>query len=182
MKEMHKHISKIALAVLFAGAGSVVCGQTSSHLSSDAHFAAEAASGGMAEVKLGQLAQQNGSSDAVKEFGKRMETDHSKAGDQLKEIASKNNITLPTDLNSKDQVTYGRLAKLSGAEFDRAYAQDMVTDHVQDIAAFKREANSGTNPDVKDFASQTLPTLEDHLKHAREMEKSLGIQSLKSKQ
>ena len=178
---MHKHILRIALTVLVAGTGSVVSSQTPSHVSSDAHFAAEAASGGLAEVKLGQLAQQNGSSDAVREFGRRMETDHSKAGDQLREIALKNNITLPTDLNSKDQATYDRLAKLSGAEFDRAYAQDMVTDHVQDVAAFKREASSGANPDIKDFASQTLPTLEDHLKHAREMEKSVGAQNSKSK-
>ena len=82
-------------------------------------------------------------------------------------------------MNAEDQATYDRLSRLTGAKFDRAYARDMVADHQKDIAAFKREANSGQNPDIKNFASQTLPTLEDHLKQAREMEKSLGMQSAK---
>ena len=138
----------------------------------DATFAKKAASGGMAEVKLGQLAQEKASSSAVKEFGKRMENDHSKAGDQLKDVASKNNINLPTDMDKKDQATYDNLSKLSGAEFDRVYAQHMVTDHEQDVEEFKNEASTGKNPDLKSFASKTLPTLQDHLRQAREMEKS----------
>jgi putative membrane protein len=142
--------------------------------SMDTIFAKNAAAGGMAEVKLGQLAQEKGSSDAVKEFGRRMEADHSKADDQLKDVASKTKITLPTDIDRKDQATYDRLSKLSGAAFDRAYARDMVADHRNDIADFKKEADTGTNPDLKNFASQTLPTLEDHLKLAREMEKSIA--------
>jgi putative membrane protein len=141
---------------------------------SDATFAKKAASGGMAEVKLGQLAQEKGSSSAVKEFGKRMENDHSKAGDQLKDVASKNNINLPTDMDKKDQATYDHLSKLSGAEFDRVYAQHMVTDHEQDVEEFKNEASTGKNPDIKRFASETLPTLQDHLRQARQMEKSVS--------
>ena len=89
---------------------------------SDAHFAKEEAQGGMAEVKLGQLAEEKGSNDTVKSFGKRMVEDHSKAGDKLKEVASRESITLPTDISAKDQATYDRLAKLNGAAFDRAYA------------------------------------------------------------
>ncbi|HVB56768.1 MAG TPA: DUF4142 domain-containing protein [Candidatus Acidoferrales bacterium] len=143
----------------------------------DASFAAEAASGGMAEVKRGQFAQEKSSSDVVKAFGNRMETDHSKADDQLKGIAARNNIALPSDLNQKDQAAYDRLSGLSGAEFDRAYARDMVTDHEKDIAAFKKESNSGTNEDIKNFASTTLTTLEEHLKLAREMEKSVGAKA-----
>jgi putative membrane protein len=143
----------------------------------DAVFAQEAAAGGMAEVKLGQLAQEKGSSEAVKAFGKRMEIDHSKAGDQLKEVASKNNITLPNDVNEKDRTTYDRLSKLSGAAFDQAYASGMVTDHENVIAQFKKEASSGTNSDVKKFASQTLPTLEVHLKQAREMENGVSVKT-----
>ena len=141
---------------------------------SDTTFAKKAASGGMAEVKLGKLAQERGSSGAVKEFGKRMETDHSKAGEKLKEIASKNNIALPEKLEESDQATYDHLSKLSGAEFDRVYAQHMVTDHEEDIEEFKNEASMGKNADIKGFASSTLPTLQDHLRQAREMEKSVS--------
>jgi putative membrane protein len=140
----------------------------------DAHFAKEAAQGGMAEVKLGKLAQEKGSNDSVKSFGKRMVDDHSKAGDKLKEVASRESITLPTDLSVKDQATYDRLSKLNGAAFDRAYARDMVKDHETDVAAFEREANAGRNGSLKSFASETLPTLQDHLKQAKEMMKTVG--------
>ena len=135
----------------------------------DTHFAKEAAQGGMAEVKLGQLAQEKGTSEAVKRFGKRMVEDHSKAGDELKETAGKESINLPTAMAAKDQALYDRLSKLSGVSFDRAYARDMVKDHESDVAAFKHEANSGKNEAIKNFAAKTLPTLEDHLKEAKEM-------------
>jgi putative membrane protein len=146
----------------------------------DAHFAKEAAQGGMAEVKLGQLAQEKGSSDTVKSFGKRMVDDHSKAGDKLKEVASRENITLPTDLSAKDQATYDGLSKLNGAAFDRAYARDMVKDHETDVAAFQKEASSGKDDSLKGFASETLPTLQDHLKQAKEMMKTVrGVAAAK---
>ena len=141
---------------------------------SDAHFAKEVAQGGMAEVKLGQLAEEKGSNDTVKSFGKRMIEDHSKAGDKLKEVASRQSITLPTDISAKDQATYDRLAKLNGIAFDRAYARDMVRDHETDVAAFQKEANAGRDDSLKSFASETLPTLQDHLKQAREMMKNVG--------
>ncbi len=140
----------------------------------DAHFAKEAAQGGMAEVKLGKLAQEKGSNDSVKSFGKRMVDDHSKAGDKLKEVASRESITLPTDTSVKDQATYDRLSKLNGAAFDRAYARDMVKDHQTDVAAFQKEANGGKDDSLKSFASETLPTLQDHLKQAKEMMRTVG--------
>jgi putative membrane protein len=140
----------------------------------DTHFAKEAAQGGMAEVKLGQLAQDKGASDSVKSFGKRMVDDHSKAGDKLKDVAAQENITLPTDISAKDQATYDQLSKLNGAAFDRAYAKDMVKDHQADVAAFQKEASGGKVDSLKSFASDTLPTLQDHLKEAKEMMKSVA--------
>lgn len=140
----------------------------------DTHFAKEAAQGGMAEVKLGQLAQDKGGSDSVKNFGKRMVDDHSKAGDKLKGVATQENITLPTEISAKDQATYDKLSKLNGAAFDRAYAKDMVKDHEADVAAFQKEANGGKVDSLKGFASDTLPTLQDHLKEAKEMMKTVA--------
>ncbi len=140
----------------------------------DTQFAKKAAQGGMAEVKMGQLAQQKGTADSVKKFGARMVEDHSKAGDELKQAASQSNITLPTDMSAKDKATYDMLSKLSGAAFDRAYARDMVRDHEEDIADFNKESNGGHNPAVKDFATQTLPTLQDHLKEAKEMRQNVA--------
>jgi putative membrane protein len=147
---------------------------------SDSHFAKKAAQGGMAEVKMGQLAADKGTNDAVKAFGKRMVDDHTKAGDELKDAASKENITLPDDVDAKDKTAYDSLSKLSGAAFDRAYAHHMVRDHEEDIAEFKKEANDGKDGAIKSFASQTLPTLEDHLKQAREMMQAVSSKSKES--
>jgi len=180
-----KSINRLAFSValfsfaLFSG-GSAFAQSTGSE-APDATFVRKAASGGIAEVKLGQLAQEKGSSSAVKEFGKRMENDHSKAGDRLKNVASKNNIAVPEEMDKKDQATYDHLSKLSETEFDRVYAQHMVTDHEEDIEEFKNEASSGKNPDVKSFASKTLPTLQDHLRQAREMEKSVSAKESSKK-
>jgi putative membrane protein len=147
---------------------------SSTSSSSDTTFAKKAAEGGMAEVKFGQLAQEKGSSQAVKDFGKRMVTDHSKIDDQLKDVASKDSITLPAKLDAADQATYDRLSKLSGPAFDRAYARDMVRDHETDISQFKMEAADGHNSDLKNFASQTASTLESHLQLAKQMQQTVS--------
>src|SRR5437660_1034419 len=81
--------------------------------SADEIFAKKAAAGGMAEVKLGQLAEERASNPAVKNFGRRMVQDHSKAGNELKSAASKENIELPGEMDKSDQATYDRLSKLS---------------------------------------------------------------------
>jgi len=145
----------------------------------DPLFARKAAQDGMAEVKMGQLAQEKGQSDAVKDFGKRMVDDHTKTNDELKSTVGQENLRLPNNLSAHDQATYDRLSKLSGAEFDKAYARDMVMDHKKDIAEFKQEANNGQDPQIKNFASQTLPVLQDHLKQAEDMMQQVGATSAK---
>src|SRR4051812_38412954 len=142
--------------------------------SSDTAFVKKAAQGGLAEVELGQLATQKAASDDVKKFGQRMVDDHTKANDQLKQVASQKNITLPTDIGAKNKATKDHLEKLSGAAFDKAYMTHMVQDHKKDVAEFQKEANSGKDADVKNFASQTLPTLQEHLKMAQETHSKVG--------
>jgi putative membrane protein len=141
---------------------------------SDAEFAEHAAEGGAAEVKLGQLAQEKGSNDAVKDFGKMMVNDHTEAGQQLKTIAAQQNLKLPDELNKHDQGVYNKISKLSGEAFDRAYAKEMVNDHRKDIDDFQQEASGGQNQPIKNFAAQTLPTLQKHLKSAREMQRTVS--------
>jgi putative membrane protein len=134
----------------------------------DRKFIEDAARGGMAEVQLGQLAAQKAQSSEVKQFGQKMVDDHSKANDQLKSIASSKSVTLPTDLDSSHKRDYDRLSKLSGAEFDREYMKHMVSDHKKDVSDFRKEAKSGKDTEVKNFASTTLPTLEQHLQMAQQ--------------
>lgn len=136
---------------------------------SDKTFVKKAAEGGLAEVELGQLATQKASSEEVKKFGQRMVDDHSKANDQLKQVAEQEHIKLPTETSAKDKATKARLEKLSGEQFDRAYMRDMLKDHRADVAEFAHEAKMGKDPAVKSFAESTLPTLRDHLKEAEKI-------------
>ena len=138
-------------------------GNTSSALSDgDKKFMNESAQGGMAEVKLGELASQKGADAEVKAFGKKMVEDHSNANTELKSLATKKSLTLPADVNAEQKAMYDKLAKLSGAEFDKEYVKGMVEDHEKDVAAFKKQAESGQDADAKAFAAKTLPTLQKH--------------------
>jgi len=180
MRAGYRSGALLAGAALFVLSGGLATAQNtkqSATTAGDSHFAREAASGGMLEVQLGQLAVQKSSNDRVKQFGQRMIDDHKKAGDELKNVASKDNISLPGAMSAKDKATYDSLSKLSGTAFDRAYMKDMVKDHTMDVSSFQKEANSGSNADLKTFAGNTLPTLQDHLKQARETNDSLGARS-----
>jgi len=138
----------------------------------DTHFVKEAADGGLAEVELGKLAADKASSDAVKQFGQKMVDDHSKANDQLKQLASQKQIDLPQEPSAKHKAMMARLQKLSGADFDKAYVSEMLKDHQHDVSAFQQESSSAADPDIKNFASQTLPTLQEHLKQVQSLSSS----------
>jgi putative membrane protein len=124
---------------------------------------AEAASGGMTEVELGKIASSKAQNAEVKKFAEMMVTDHTKAGDDLKALAVKKNITLPTTPNATHQATIKKFQSMSGAEFDKAYVDDMLEDHEKDVAEFEKQSQSNPDADVKAFAAKTLPTLKKHL-------------------
>ena len=140
----------------------------------DQTFASEAAIAGMAEVELGKMAMQQGSNAKVKSFGQQMVTDHTKAGDELKSIAKSKGMMLPTALDLPHQATRDKLAKLSGAEFDRAYMDAMVTGHQTVAKNMMTEANGGADSELKAFAAKTLPTVQSHLKMAQDIRKEVG--------
>ncbi|MBS1797441.1 MAG: DUF4142 domain-containing protein [Acidobacteria bacterium] len=129
----------------------------------DSAFLTEAAQGGMAEVMLGRLAASKAQNPDVKKFGQRMVDDHTKANNELKELAVKKNFTLPTDVNAKQKSLMDKLEGLSGADFDKAYVDAMVDDHEEDVDDFKDEAENGKDADVKAWAAKTVPTLQSHL-------------------
>lgn len=137
-------------------------------------FMNDAAMGGMAEVEFGKLAQEKAMNPRVKNFGEMMVKDHSAANDDLKSIAGKKNVMLPNDLG-KHQKHMDDLNKKTGADFDKEYMKMMVDDHKEDIDAFEKIANNGTDPDVKTFASQKLPILRKHLDSAKAINESLKM-------
>ena len=148
--------------------------ETAALSSNDSHFLMEAAQGGQAEVKLGQLAAERAASSDVKQFGQRMVDDHTRANQELMRIAGNKNVDLPQQPNAEQQETYDRLSKLSGAAFDRAYMSDMLKDHEKDVADFDKTSKQASDTDVKAFATQTLPTLQEHLQIARTISSKLG--------
>jgi putative membrane protein len=141
----------------------------------DTSFFKDAAEGGILEVKLGELAQSNASSQAVKDFGQRMITDHGKMVDDVRNAAMKENYTVPTAESMMQKMTYERLAHTTGAGFDKAYIEDMVKDHKADIAAFEKKANAGKDPVAKGVAEKALPIIREHLRMAEQIASSLGI-------
>jgi putative membrane protein len=145
--------------------------------SGEERFMKEAASGGLMEVELGKVAAEKGSHQRVKEFGKRMQADHSKANAQLKKIASSKGVELPTEPSGEHKSTMDKLTKLSGAEFDREYMEAMVDDHKEDIEKFQTQADKGKDPEVKKFASESLPILKKHLELAQSTEKQIKSES-----
>jgi len=160
----------LVVAPASAGPQSSVQSESASTLSAgDRKFLNEAADGSMAEVELGKLALQKAADAGVKKFGQRMLEDHSKANDELRQLAAGKGVDLPQAPSAKNRDLKRRLASLRGTAFDKAYMSDMVADHKEDVAAFQRESNWGRDPQVKSFATQTLPTLRDHLKHAQEI-------------
>jgi putative membrane protein len=133
----------------------------------DADFAVEAGNGGMEEVEMGKLAQSNAADQRVKDFGAMMVKDHSAAGDKLKALAQQKNIMLPAALGDKQQKMVADLQKKQGKDFDKAYMDMMLDDHKKDIKEFTKASTDCKDPDLKQFAAATLPTLQKHLDSVR---------------
>jgi putative membrane protein len=137
----------------------------------DSTFVMKAAAGGMMEVNAGNTAQANAANDRVKGFGTMMVNDHSKANSELMSLASSKGLTLPSALPADMQKHVDEMAKLKGKSFDSHYMSMMLNDHKKDIADFEKEAASGNDPDLKAWASKTLPTLKAHLDSAQAISK-----------
>ena len=141
---------------------------TANHLaSSDEKFVSKVFKGNLAEIKLGQLAVAKAQSPEVKQFGQRLIDDHTAANDKLMKIASQKGLQPKRELELSVQHEYNKLDKLSGTQFDREFMNYMVSDHQKDIKEFESAAKTAKDPDVKEFAESTLPTLRDHLTNAK---------------
>jgi putative membrane protein len=137
----------------------------------DEEFMMKAAQGGLMEVEAARLAQEKASSTEIKEFARKLEQDHTKANDQLKQLAAQKNVQLPTDMG-QHAATVEKIRNLSGDQFDKAFMKMQVQHHKKDVNEFQKETTRAMDSDVKTFASATLPTLQEHLKQAQDLEGS----------
>ena len=140
---------------------------------SDQDFVMKAAQGGLAEVAMGATGLQKAANADVKAFAQRMVTDHGNANSELTQLAATKGVTLPTDIGAEHKAAADHLGTLSGAEFDKAYMMHMVDDHEKDVKEFETAAQSAQDPELKAWAAKTLPTLQDHLKMAKETQAKL---------
>jgi putative membrane protein len=135
----------------------------------DTKFMKDAAADGLAEVEMGRLATEKASSSELRDFGRMLVDDHTKANDELKSLASKKNVQLPTEPKPEHKAEHARLSKLSGKSFDDAFAKAMVTDHDKAVQLFSQEKNGGGDAELKSWAGNTLPTLEKHRDEAKKL-------------
>ena len=142
--------------------------------SSDKKFVMETAQGGMMEVEIAKLAVEKASSEEVKQYAQRLVDDHTKANDELTQLASQKGVMVPHDekamMKGKD-----KLSKLSGADFDREFMSLMIKDHTKEVKEFEEASNKSKDTDVKDWAAKTLPTLREHLQMARDINTKVAM-------
>jgi putative membrane protein len=156
-------------------AGKADAGKKLSH--SDKSFIEDAAKGGMAEVQSGKLAEQKASDPAVKQFADRLVQDHSKANDELAQIAQSKGVKMPDKESWGERHEDSKLQKMSGADFDREFAQHSVKDHEKDIKKFEKAASKLDDPDLKAWAQKQLPVLREHLAMAQKLPGAEGQKS-----
>jgi len=137
--------------------------------SRDRTFIMQAGQLSMMEVELGRLAVKRGSSAGVKQYGQEMVEDHTRANQELMQLAMQKGVELPKQMSSQNKALSDRLSGLSGASFDAAYKQAMIDSHNQAIALFQAQSQQGQDPQLKAWASQKLPNLQAHLQMVNQM-------------
>jgi putative membrane protein len=166
-----KIVSYNVLGVLcLLASASVMATEDHGKLTADDYkFVTDAASGGLAQVQLGQIARDRASDPGVKKFADKMIKENSDANQQLTQLASQKGVTLPTDIPVSEKKETDRLLKLSGPDFDHAYMKHVMRDHKKDIKTFQRESEKASDADVQSWATKTLPTLKEHLDMAQDI-------------
>jgi len=144
-------------------------GTTSSLNAEDKGFFIAAAQANMAEVSLGQMASEKATNQDVVNFAKRMVVDHSIANDDLKQLAIKKGVALPAVLTKAQNKISSDLSKRVGPDFDKSFIEQMIRDHEKAVTDFERASKETTDPDLKAWATNLVPTLQDHLKMAKQI-------------
>ena len=172
---MKKHVIfwtvVVLIAVMPALAGAAEKEKSEKKLHPD--FMKKAAQANVFEVKAGEVAAKRASDPQVKEFATRMVNDHTKVNDELRSIAEKENVQLPTEMNKKHKKHLEALEKAKENNFDLEYMNMMVKDHEKDVEEFRNVKKAGGDPEVTAWVEKTLPVLEEHLQMAKDIDKRL---------
>lgn len=165
-------ILRASLAAIALAAAPLV--HAASLAQADIDFVNKAAQSGQYEVLTGGLGKSKGTAPPTKAFATQMVTDHTKSGEELKALAQKKGLQVPTELADKQKQQMKMLESTGSGAFDKAYAKDNVMAHEEAVALFRKASQDAADPDLKAFAGRTLPTLEHHLKMAKDLDSSLN--------
>jgi putative membrane protein len=173
---MRTTISLVAAAFMLAASSAAQAQDATKMSTQDRTFTTQALAGNMLEVEIGRMAQQHAASEQLKTLGRRLADDHGKANQQLIVIAQKNGIAPPTKMPAKEQATLDKIAGLNGQAFDNTVLGMLADDHKTDIKVYEKEIAQGQNAEIKSYAMQTLPTLQQHLQLVEDMARPQGAQ------
>jgi len=135
-------------------------------------FIRDAIQRNLAEIRMGQLAQDKAQSSDVKSYGQMLVTDQSASNEQAEKVAEQIGIATPTEPSVTQKAMLDKMSRLSGTAFDRAFINEMIADHKMNIARFQNEAKKKNDP-AADFANQALPTLKKHLDAAQKLDPNI---------
>ena len=128
-----------------------------------------AAVAGMGEVEVSRVAEEKSQDQEVQQYARKMIEDHTKANQELMELARSKNVQLPQQPEIKDIATVAALAGCDSSKFDQAYIDQQEAAHVIAVGLFKAETEQGRDAEIREWAETTLPKLEQHLQMARQM-------------
>jgi putative membrane protein len=168
MKQIRVSAVLIAVSIGWLLTG-IAVGQDGKISDMEQQFLEQAARAGTAEVKLGAMATERATSPEVQQFGQRMATDHTKANQELMAVAKAKDISVSTELDAQHQEAAEALSQMQGSDFDRAFMRHMVVDHDKAVQLFSTASHESEDTDIKAFATKTLPTLQEHLRMARQL-------------
>ncbi len=177
MKHSFKITTRIAGGLIVAGLlAASRAGAADTALSSKAsEFVKEASQANLGEVSMAQLALEKSQNSEVKDLAHMIEADHQEAEQKLQVIAEAHGITLDREPSRKQQRAQGKLAKLTGVDFDQQYTKDMLEGHVANIKKFQKASQEIEDTDVKQYAKDCLPTLQAHLQHSEVAARAAGV-------
>ncbi len=145
-------------------------GQLDQLSANDKDFVEFAGETDLLAVRLGHLAGVHGATEEVRNFGRKMADEHAQDLKSLTTVANKTGGVAPDTLDDQHSTTLKRVSKLKGKDFDHQFLKTVVNQHENALVSFKREADHGFNQDLQAYAKKTLPTMERHLKQAKELD------------
>lgn len=171
---LYLYVSSLVCGMAFLSATVHGADKEKRNAKSDEKFVMHASQSGMKEVELSKQAAEKATSPEVKKFAAMMVSDHTKANEELKAVASKKSFPMATTLDEKHQSQMNAVAEKTGAEFDKEYMEEMVKDHKKAVEMFEDASKGAEDADLKAFAAKTLPTLQHHLSEAQALQKKMS--------